>query len=251
MKLIDVHAHLESSRFSEDLDSVIERFKEAGGELVINSGTDPERNRETLALAEKYDCVKASFGMYPVGDYEDVDGELAWIEEHADDCVAIGEIGLDFNSDDRKEDAEGQKKLFRKMLELAKKLDKTVVIHSRKAELEVIEILEEEDMKSVVMHCFNGKKSLIRRCVENGWSFSVPAVIARLDHFKMLVEIVPLGQLLTETDAPYLSPVVGKRNELVNVLVTLEEIARIKGLGVEEVGEQVARNSEKIFPIEF
>ena len=245
MKLVDVHAHLESEKFKGDLDSVIERFKEAGGEFVINSGTDPERNRQTLELAEKYGIVKCSFGMYPVGDYDDVDGELVWIEEHANVCVAIGEIGLDF--DKGRDDFEKQEKLFVKMLELAKKLDKTVVIHSRKAELEAVEILEEMEMKNVVMHCFCGKKSLIKRCVENGWSFSVPPVIKRWDNFKMLVEIVPLEQLLTETDSPYLGADAKERNEPANVVVTIGEIARIKGLSEEEVAEQIFINAKELF----
>lgn len=267
MKLIDVHAHLESEKFKGDLDSVIERFKKNGGEFIINSGTDPKRNRETLELSKKYDIVKCSFGMYPVGEYEDIDGELAWIEKHKDVCVAIGEIGLDFDNDERKANAEEQKKLFRKMLELAKKLDKPVVIHSRQAELEAIEILEEyfvapkgvpcaqmastevDKRGKVVMHCFCGRKSLIKRCVKNGWSFSVPPVIARWDNFKMLVEVVPLEQLLTETDAPYLSPVAGERNEPVNVAVTIKEIGKIKGLDEEEVAEQIFINAKRLFSL--
>lgn len=247
MKLVDVHSHLENAQFSKDLDSVIDRFQAAGGEFIINSGTDPERNRETLELSKKYDCVKCSFGMYPVGDYDDVDGELKWIEKNKDVCVAIGEIGLDFDTDERKANAEEQKKLFIKMLEFAKKLDKTVVIHSRKAELEAIEILEEMKMKRIVMHCFNGKKSLIRRCVENGWSFSVPAVITRLNHFKILVEIVPIEQLLTETDAPYLSPIAGERSEPSNVAVTIGEIAKIKNISEELVAKQIFINAKKLF----
>ena len=138
-------------------------------------------------------------------------------------------------------------KLFRKMLGLAEKIDKPVVIHSRKAELEAIEILEELKMKKVIMHCFCGRKSLIKRCVENGWFFSVPAVIKRWDNFRMLVEVVPLGQLLTETDAPLLSPVVGTRNEPVNVAVTIKEIARIKGLSEEKVTEQIFKNAVELF----
>jgi len=247
MKLVDVHCHLESSRFKEDLDEVIERFNEAGGKFVINSGTDPERNRATLKLSEKYDVVKCSFGMYPVGDYNDVDGELAWIEEHADACVAIGEIGLDF--DKGNSDAEKQEKLFRKMLGLAKKLDKTVVIHSRAAELEAIEILEEMRMGKVVMHCFCGEKSLIKRCVDNGWSFSVPPVIKRWDNFKMLVEVVPLEQLLTETDAPFLGAVAKERNEPANVVVTIREIARVKGLKEDEVADKIFENAKVLFRI--
>ena len=278
MKLVDAHAHLEHSRFENDLDSVINRFKDAGGAFIIESGVNPETNRKALELAEKYDVVKVSFGLYPIDALAkeveesneflreikefDVDEELGWIEEHAGDCVAIGEVGLDYNWSS-KDDPGGpndfqspemrdkQKEVFRKVLRLAKKIDKPVVIHSRKAEGDAVEILEEEGMKMerVVMHCFNGRKSLIRRGIENGWFFSVPPVIVRLEHFKMLVDLVPLGQLLTETDAPYLSPVAGERNESSNVLVTLKEIARIKGVGVEEVSEKVWENACGLFGV--
>ncbi|MDH3352841.1 MAG: TatD family hydrolase [Nanoarchaeota archaeon] len=287
MKLIDVHAHLESSRFKKDLDEVVNRFKDKGGKLIITSGVNPVTNRQALEISKKYDLVECSFGLYPIDavatkfdnladDYLrkipvfDVDEELNWIREHADECVAIGEIGLDFkvvkdlnNIDDIKKE---QEKVFRKVLELAKELGKTVVIHSRGAEERCIEILEEvgfssapkgtppaqmasadADKVGVIMHCFNGKKALIRRCIDNGWSFSVPPVIARLNHFKMLVEMVPLEQLLTETDAPYLSPVAGERNESSNVEVTLEIIADIKNLVKNDVAGQIFINAEKLF----
>jgi TatD DNase family protein len=268
MKLVDVHAHLEGSRFEKDLDEVVARFEKAGGKFIVTSGVNPETNRKSLELAEKYDIVKASFGLYPIDsiadkfegladDYLraipvfDVDEELVWIREHAKDCVAIGEIGLDFkvvkDLDNIEEIKVAQEEVFRKVLSLAKELGKTVVIHSRGAEERAIEILEEMKMEKVVMHCFSGKKALIRRIVKNGWSLSVPAVIARLDHFKMVVKMVPLNQLLTETDAPYLSPVVGERNEPANVLVTLKEIAKIKGIGVGKVAARVLGNAEKLF----
>ncbi len=278
MKLIDVHAHLESSRFKKDLDEVVERFREVGGELIITSGVNFVTNRRALEISEKYsDVVKVSFGIYPIdalaNEFESgvldehdsgepeaesfprdiekfsVDEELAWIEAHADNCVAIGEIGLDYNWKDfqTNEMRAKQKEVFRKVLKLAKKIGKTVIIHSRKAESDAIEIMEEMKITKAIMHCFNGKRSLIRRCVENGWSFSVPPVIARLDHFKMLAGEVPLEQLLTETDAPYLSPVAGERNESANVLITIKIIAEIKGLEEEEVSKQIFINAKKLF----
>ena len=290
MKLIDVHAHLGHVRFEKDLDKVVERFEQAGGKFIISSGVNPETNRKALEISKKYsDVVKVSFGIYPVdavvGELKDsektelpreievfdVDEELIWIEKHKDDCVAVGEIGLDYNWKEFKtnEMKRKQKEVFRKVLSLAKKIKKPVVIHSRKAELDAIEILEETlldtplDTKSqtgygdqtgqaelkVVMHCFNGKKSLIRRCVENGWSFSIPPVIVRLEHFKMLVKMVPMEQLLTETDAPYLSPVVGKRNEPANILKTIKIIAEIKRLSEKEVAEQIFINAKKLFEL--
>jgi TatD DNase family protein len=101
--------------------------------------------------------------------------------------------------------------------------------------------------RNVVMHCFNGKKTLIKRCIENGWFFSVPPVITRLNHFEMLVKMTPIKQLLTETDAPYLSPVAGERNEPANVLVTIKRIAAIKEITEEEVAEQIWDNASKLF----
>ena len=264
MKLIDVHAHLESERFEKDLDEVISRFKEASGKFIITSGVNPSTNRKSLEIAKKYsDVVKVSFGIYPIdaimekiGDSGeegmlrhvetfDVDDELRWIEENKDLCVAIGECGLDYKVVEGYN--EEQKKVFFKVIELAKKIDKPLIIHSRKAESDAIDMMEEAGCKRVLMHCFNGKKSLIKRCVELGWSFSIPPVITRLEHFKMLVEMVPPEQLLTETDAPYLSPVVGERNESANVAVTIKEIAKIKGLSKGEVVEQIFDNAVKLF----
>ena len=272
MKLIDVHAHLETKRFEKDLDEVIARAREKKM-VVINAGVNPVTNRRALEIAsdDKYkDVVKVSFGMYPIDalakevksgesdgflrDIEkfDVDEEIKWIELHKNDCVAIGEIGLDYNFEDFQTDEarEMQKIVFRKLLKLAKKIKKPVIIHSRKAELDAIEILE-SDFKGgkVIMHCFNGKKSLIQRGVDNGWFFSVPPVITRLQHFQTLVEMVPLKQILTETDSPYLSPVAGTRNEPANVSVTLVEIAKIKKISEKEVAEQIFNNAKTLFNI--
>ncbi len=268
MKLIDIHAHLEDKRFKEDIDSVIQNAKNAGVEIIIQSGVNPKRNRETLALANKYDIVKASLGLYPIDAVADkfenlsddylreipkfnVDQELEFIKQNRDKIVAIGEIGLDFkvikelpNVEEIKPE---QEKVFGKVLELAKQLQKPVVIHSRGAELRCIEIMEGLEMKNVVMHCFGGKKALIRRCIENGWTFSVPPVITRLNHFEMLVEMTPIKQLLTETDSPYLSPVAGERNEPANVAVTIKRIAELKEMTEEEVAEQIWKNAQGVF----
>jgi TatD DNase family protein len=261
MKLIDVHAHLDDSRFDDDLEEVVESAKEGGLGVVICSGVNRETNRKVLELSERFDIVKCSFGIYPSdalaeqGISQDdivrkikqfsVEEELDWIEKNADRCVAVGEVGLDYQIlPDKKEE---QKEVFNKIIRVVERIDKPIVIHSRKAEEDCIELLESSSVKKVMMHCFNGKKSLIKRVVENGWYFSVPAVITRLEHFKMLVEMVPLDQLLTETDCPYLSPVAGERNEPKNVVVTIKEIAKIKNLGEEEVADQIWKNAREFF----
>ncbi|MCH7850586.1 MAG: TatD family hydrolase [Nanoarchaeota archaeon] len=264
MEFIDCHTHLDSERYDGGVDEVVERARKAGAVVIITSGVNPSTNRKVLELSRKYDIVKCSFGLYPVDSIAsqitddkitddvlryiekfDVDLELKWIEDNVDSCVAIGEIGLDYKIIPGTEEL--QKVVFVKALRLAKKLDKPVVIHSRKAEEDAIEIMEEEGMKNVMMHCFSGKKRLVRRCVENGWFLSVPAVITRLDHFKMLVEITPLENLVTETDAPYLSPVAGTINESSNIPITIKEIARIKGLSEEEVAGVMFNNAKGLF----
>ena len=176
-----------------------------------------------------------------------VDEELKWIEKNKEKCVAIGECGLDYKVIEGHN--EEQKEVFARVIELAQRIDKQLIIHSRKAESDAIDMMESAGCKKVLMHCFNGKKSLIKRCVKLGWSFSVPPVITRLEHFKMLVEMVPLEQLLTETDAPYLSPVAGERNESANVAVTIKIIAEIKGLNEEKVAEQIFENAKKLFEL--
>ncbi len=268
MKLLDVHCHLDSERFEDDLIQVLDRAQKTGIKFAFSSGVNPQTNRRVLELAKQYPMIRPCFGIYPIDaivskfpnvqdddlrpievfDYKE---ELKWIEKNFHLCVAIGEVGMDFkvvkelpNFEEIKEE---QKKIFEEIILVAKSLDKPIVIHSRGAELECIELLEKHKMTKVLMHCFGGKKSLIRRATDNGWFFSVPAVITRLHHFQTLVELVPMEQLLTETDAPYLAPVAGERSEPKDVLSTINEIAKIKNLGKEEVANQIWKNAEKLF----
>jgi TatD DNase family protein len=270
MKFVDVHCHLEGERFEKDLDDIVKRANDMGVCLIINSGVNPEANRKVLELTKKYSIIKASFGLYPIDsvvikfknlnddypraieafDYKD---ELRWIEKNIDKCVSIGEIGLDFKVIEGHENFEEIKKeqikVFEDVIEFAKKFDKPIVVHTRGAELECIEILEKHSAKKVVLHCFGGKKSLIKRGADNGWYFSVPAVIKRLHHFQTLVGMVNIKQLLTETDAPYLAPVAGERSEPRDVVGTIEEIAKIKGLKSEDVAKQILDNAVNIFGV--
>lgn len=268
MKLVDVHCHLEDERFSKDLDEVLKRAEDAGIKSILVAGTNPEANRQVLELTNKYPIIKASFGLYPIDavvskfsnltdDYPrkieafDYRKELEWIKKNKDVCAAIGEVGLELQVVKENKDFEkikqAQIEVFEACISLAKELEKPLVIHTRGGELEVIEILEKYNLKKVILHCFGGRKSLIKRAAEKGYYFSVPAVIKRLLHFQTLVEMVDIEQILTETDAPYLAPVAGERSEPRDVAVTIKEIARIKKLGEEEVAKQIWENFKLIF----
>ncbi|MEM4330899.1 MAG: TatD family hydrolase [Candidatus Pacearchaeota archaeon] len=264
MKLVDVHAHLDDPRIYNNIRRVIENAKGKGQVLIISSGVNPETNRKVLEIANEFEIVKPSFGFYPIDSIAEkvtvsslddtreikpfcVEKEMEWVEKNKDKCIAIGEIGLDFQIG--AEHKNEQIEVFEKLLVFAKKLNKPVIIHSRKAEEECIKILEKHQMKKVIMHCFNGRKSLIRRCIENGWFLTVPPVIVRLDHFKVLTEITPLENLLTETDAPYLAPIKGEINLPQNVEVSIKEIARIKKIEESSVAEKIWLNAKNFFEI--
>jgi len=261
--LIDVHAHLDDPSFSIDIDEVIARAKAVGVCAIITQGVSHEKNLPLLDLALRYPMVKVAFGLYPLnaanvrvhedsdveGDREpqssfSVDDTLSAIEENSARIIAIGEVGMDFkHSDDRDTQTEN----FRKVVRLAKRIHKPLIIHSRSAEKEVMDVLEEEGYTRADMHCFCGSKKLIARGVALGLCFSIPANVVRNPQFQMLVEMVPIGQILTETDAPYLGPMKDVRNEPANVRDAVLKIAEIKRMDPVECANQIYFNYQKLF----
>lgn len=251
IKLVDVHAHLNYPPIDKNLDKVISNAKKAGVVFIIANGTDMNENKIVLEHSEKYDIVKPALGIYPTHFKTTKEAEevLDFIEKNKDKIIAIGEVGMDFKEIENNDEKEKKKQeiVFRKIVELSKKIDKPLIVHSRKAEEEVIDILEEMKAKKVVMHCFSGKKSLIKRIIENDWYVSIPCTIVRTLHFQMLAEMVNINRILTETDAPFLSPFREKYNEPAYVFETIKKIAEIKGMEVEEVANNVFMNFQKLF----
>lgn len=261
---IDAHCHLDHPRFESDIDDVVSSSKQAGVVAVISQGVNLESNKRVLALSKKYPLVKAALGLYPieapnvtihpdiVDDYiieckASVDETLDFIRKHAQDIVAIGEVGIDLKESD---DVDNQVLNFKKIIALSKDIKKPLIIHTRKAEQLVIDLLEEANMpkKLVQLHCFCGKKSLIKRAADLGYTFSVPCSITRAQNFQQLVEMVPLSQLLTETDGPYMPPdKTASRSEPKDVAVTIEHIARIKKMNEKEVADAIFMNYQRMF----
>jgi TatD DNase family protein len=257
--LLDIHCHLDNAQFN-DLGSVIDRAKKAGVKLILTNGVDHKTNVIALKLAKKYNIVKAALGVYPLfgvdiglreGSYPmdkivpvDVDNELKFISENKEKIIAVGEVGLDYTVkgyDDK------QKGNFEKIIETAKKLKKPLIVHSRKAEKDVVEMLESSGVKKVVLHCFSGNFGLVKKAASLGYYFSIPTNIVHSEHFQKLVKEVNINQLLTETDAPYLSPFKGKRNEPANVIEGVKKIASIKGFTVEETSKNIWMNYQRLF----
>lgn len=244
MVLVDVHCHLQ---FIEDVDEIINRARKNGVVKIVNSGTNPEGNRLSLEFAKKYKIVEASLGLYPSFSKEKkniIEKELEFIKKNKNKIISIGECGLDYQIP---EDKKKQKDMFLKAIELCEKLKKPIIVHSRKAEKECLDLLESSKLKKVLLHCFSGKKSLIKRGYALGYYFSIPANIVKLQHFQTLVGMVDMSKLLTETDAPWLSPYPDKKNEPAFVKETIKEISEIKKLNKKEVENIIFMNYQKLF----
>lgn len=258
--LVDIHAHLDHALFKEDLDKVIADAKAAGIKAIITNGVNPASNRILLEIAKKDPIIKIAMGLYPLDalglgedaaglskqvDPVDMDESLGYIESHKDEIVAIGEVGLEYKFDDKFH--EEQKANFERIIAVSKKIRKPLIIHSRNAESEVVSMLEASGIKKAVLHCFSGNKKLIKKASDMGWHFGIPNKISKMQHFQLLVSMVPINQLLTETDSPWGGPVLGERNVPQNVRFAIETIAKIKDLDLTEASLMIYKNYQSMF----
>lgn len=253
---IDTHVHLNADQYEEDLQEVIDRALEAKVERMVVIGFDRKTIERTMQLIEQYDFVYGVIGWHPVDAIDCTQQDLEWIEELASHpkIVGIGETGLDYYWDKSPKDV--QQELFRKQIQLAQKINLPIIIHNRDATGDVVQILREENAASVggVMHCFSGSVETARECIDMNFMISLGGPVtfknARLP--KEVATEIALEHLMIETDAPYLAPHPhrGKRNEPAFVPLVAEEIARLKGLTIEEIAQATTANAKKFFGID-
>lgn len=253
--LFDSHTHLNSDSFQEDFSEIIERIIEGGIGGVMNVGFDLPSSELAVEQAELFDWCWCSVGCHP-SDVDTMDDKklerLRELSSHPK-VKAIGEIGLDYHWDDVP--PEIQREWFRKQIRLAKEVGLPVIIHSRDAPEETMNILKEEEAfeTGVLMHCFSGSAELGREYIKLGAMISIPGTVTFKNNRKQVqvAEELPLDRLMVETDAPYLTPVPfrGKRNEPSYVRYTAEKVAEIRGLSFEEVAEATNRNARAFFGI--
>jgi len=244
--LVDVHSHLDYPGYKEPIDGIIKRAISTGLVAIVNCGLNKESNRATKLLAEKHKIVKPAYGFYPTdaekASWQELEQELKWIKQQKP--IAIGEVGMDGKHG---KDMLKQELVLKRFLDLAKLLNVPIIVHSRMAEQRCIELIEASGCSKVVLHCFTGTLQLAERAIKNKWCFSIPPIVVYNKGFQRLVEVVPLHQLLTETDSPYLAPKPGTVNEPSNVAIVAEKIAEIKGLNVEEVKKILYLNYRREF----
>lgn len=244
------------------MDEVIKNAKIAGLGAIVVNGLHPRSNRETLQLAEKHPIISPALGIYPIEAVNgivkdlpfpvesfDVDEEIEFIRSQAKakKIIAIGECGLDGYW--VKEDTfPEQERVFESLIEIAIEHDLPLIIHTRKRETRSMEILKHFGADKVNFHCYGGRvKNAIRWAQEEGWYFSIPANSRKNEAFAKMLAELPQQQILTETDAPYLSPQKGDINEPANVSRTIQHLAEIKGWDFEAANQLVWANFQRLF----
>ncbi len=249
MKLVDTHCHIYGEKYREDLDEVLERAEEKL-EFMVNIGYDMESSKISVEMANKYPFVYATVGFHPTdiaGYNEEAEKELLKLAENPK-VLAIWEIGIDYHW--MKDEKEIQKEVFRKQMELARKAGKPVVIHTRDAMEDTINILNEYMDVEGIVHCYPGSFESAMKLVDR-YYFGINGVVTFKNNKKTkeAVEKIPLERLILETDAPYLTPMPyrGKRNEPSYVYYVAKEIAEIKGISIEEVIRVTTENAKKAY----
>ena len=261
MLLVDSHAHFDGPEYDTDRDAVVLRARSAGVRFILNVGTgDPLSGafERAFAVAEQYEGVYAAAGVHPHDAklYDDCAEErIKHLLSTSPKALAWGEIGLDYHYEHSPRDT--QRKVFTRQLHLARELQWPVLIHSRAAAEETIELLQTEyglTERAGIMHCFGGGLELAQAALELGFliSFAGNLTFKNAANLREVAQTIPLDRLLVETDCPYLTPVPyrGKRNEPARVAEVAAELAKIHGLETEALGARVTANFLRFFRIE-
>jgi TatD DNase family protein len=238
--LVDVHCHLDFAQFDADRDAVVERAKDT---IIVNSTVDPGLVEKGLGLADRYDNVYCMLGFSASEtDASALELMSSLIRSNRGRIVGVGEAGLDYYWVKDEAGRAAERMLFRRMADLSVELGLPIVVHSRDAESDCINILEERKLRAI-MHCFSGTLEEARRAVDLGCVISIPANVASSKTRQKLVRGLPLESLVLETDAPYMSPLRGQRSEPANVRVAAETIAQLKGVGFTAVEDATTENA--------
>ena len=249
--LIDTHAHLD---MYDDWQSVIENARENGIKKIIIPAVETQYFQKIVDIANSNDDVFCMMGVFPSEAKTWSDENIDLIKEFCknEKVVGIGEIGLDYYWD--KSFVEAQKEVFIKQIKLANELGLPIAVHDREAHKDCFDVLKEYNNGSdVVLHCFSGSLEFARECIKQGWYIALGGVVTFKNAVKAkeVVSEIPLEYLMLETDSPYLTPVPyrGKENKPAYVKYVAEEVAKLRGISVEDVISITTKNAEKVFKI--
>jgi TatD DNase family protein len=266
--LIDTHCHLEMDEFDSDREAVIQRAKDADIEAIITIGSDLEGCKGAVELSERFDFIYAAVGIHP-HDAKDFTEEIfnllkSWAKNSIPPfpsfakgaqggikIVAIGEIGLDYHYENSPREI--QKEVFKRQLALAMETGLPVVIHSREAKNDTLEIIQKSGINKGVLHCFSGDMDMAERAMAMGFYISIagPVTFKNARRPREIAKAIPDDYLLIETDAPYLAPEPfrGKRNEPSYLLHIAKTIAELRGIRTEDMARITTLNAKRLFGI--
>lgn len=254
--LIDTHSHITDSAFDGEREEIIELAKQMGVEKIITSGYNLPSSFDAFSLAEKYENVYCSVGFYPENILELNDETFDKLFHLAQNkkVVAIGEIGLQYTEGCA--DREKQRKGFIRQLNLAHQINKPIVIHCRDAYGDMIELLKKhKNLLSCggTFHCYAGSGEIGKEVIKLGFHISVGGVstFKNAEKLRETLKEIPLERLLLETDCPYLTPhpFRGKRNSPAFIPTIAENLAKIKGVSVDEISKITSENARRLFKI--
>lgn len=251
--IFDTHAHYDDEAFNEDRNALLDSLQSNGIEAVVNIGASIQTTKNTLELMKKYPFVYGAVGVHPSETAELDDNLLNWLKtvSKTPKVVAIGEIGLDYYWEEPGHDV--QKEWFVKQLNLARETKLPVVIHSRDAAKDTLDIMKAEHSEDIggVIHCFSYGVEIAREYLKMGFYLGIGGVLTfnNAKKLKEVVEYAPMDRIVLETDCPYLAPVPnrGKRNSSLNLPYVAEAIARIKHISPEEVVEITSRSAKQLY----
>ena len=254
--IFDTHAHYDDEAFNEDREQLIEELKASDIKRIVNVGANLRTSKNSVDLSEKYDLFYAAVGVHPDDADEVTDEGIKILRKlsEAKKVVAIGEIGLDYYWN--KDNMDLQKEAFRRQIELAKELSLPIIVHSREAAQDTMDILKETDAGRTaggVVHCFSYSPEIATKAVKMGFYIGVGGVVTfkNAKKLKETVEIIPLEKIVLETDCPYLAPdpFRGKRNSSLYLEYVVKEIAGLKGIDENTVMEQTYKNALDMYRI--
>lgn len=251
--IFDTHAHYDDEAFDEDRDALLTELPENGIARVVNVGASLASCGRSIEIMNRYDYIYGAIGVHPSETAELNDEAFEWLRQQCqlEKCVAVGEIGLDYywNEPDR----ELQKEWFRRQLNLARELAKPVIIHSRDAAKDTVDLMTEEHAEEIggVIHCYSYTKETAEVFLKMGFYFGIGGVLTfkNAKKLKEAVAYIPLDRIVLETDCPYLAPEPnrGKRNSSLNIPYVVKALAEIKGVEEETVRKAAWENAHKLY----
>lgn len=255
MNIFETHAHYDDDAFEEDRDTLLCQMNKEGIEYIVNIGCSMQNSRDIVSMIQKYDFLYGTVGVHPsdIDELTDEDMVELYHMSQQNKIIAIGEIGLDYHYDNVVK--ERQMHWFIRQLEIAKDRDLPVVIHSRDAAKDTLDIMKEHHNGATpgIIHCFSYGVEMAREYLNMGYYIGVGGVVTfkNAKKLKEVVEYIPLDRIVLETDAPYLAPTPyrGKRNCSLYLTHVAKEIAAIKNVSVEEVCQVTYHNGKSVYKL--